>query len=421
MPEVKIPQIGLTDDFSILTEWKVKIGDYVKKGQCLFIVETNKASYDINSDYDGYVCDIYFKEGDEVQVNKAVCMIGENMESYKPKATSQDKEETKTILQEKEEPKSKSQEDKVLFDEELSIEEPRTNPEKINISPRAKQKAIALKVDYNKAIPTGAENRIIERDIDKLAQEFRNNNYEAKDTGQVQVDNDYSIRGKQEKCTNLRKQIAKNMYNSVHTMAQITIDSSFDATNLLDFKKKATEEGSKLSINGIILYIVSRTISEYPYLNAHYMDDYFELFENVNLGVAVNTDKGLFVPTIFNAHVLSITQISALVRELAEKCRDGKIEAREMSNATFTVTNLGKYGIEHSMPVINPPQIGILGVNTLDYKFKKENNGFVIYPAITLSLTFNHMAIDGVPAAMFLQSLCHALSECKLLENEKGA
>lgn len=407
MPKVKMPLIGLSDDASILSEWKVKEGDYVKEGQCLFVTETNKASYEINSEHDGYVCKLYYEDGDEVAVNETVCVIEENLEDYVPEEISEEEKVANDEVVVSGE-KSIPHKEEVRYDEKQSNEY--VNTGEFHISPRAKQKALDLKVDYTKAIPSGAENRIIERDIDELVRKIRSGEYVENSVSSSSEVNS-STGSRREDCSRLRKQIAKNMQYSMTSMAQITIESSFDASNILEFKKLEGSKGNKYTINDIVLYVVARTVVKHKYVNAHYYGDYFELFDNANLGVAVNTDKGLFVPTIFNAQELSMQEISTTIKTSAKKCLNGTIQAKEMSNGTFTISNLGKYGIEHSMPIINPPQTCILGLNTINYKIKKENNGFSVYPAINLSLTFNHMALDGVPASEFLQELCNALAD----------
>jgi pyruvate dehydrogenase E2 component (dihydrolipoamide acetyltransferase) len=188
----------------------------------------------------------------------------------------------------------------------------------------------------------------------------------------------------------------------------------------MDYRKRLKENKDKLglsniTINDIILYAVSRVLTHHKNLNANYFEDKMLLFRNVNLGCAVDTERGLMVPVIYNANLKSLNEISIEVRKLAEDCQKGTISPDLLKGGSFTVTNLGSLGIESFTPVINPPQTGILGVNTVVTQVKEVNGGYVHYPSMTLSLTFNHMAIDGAPAARFLQELRNSLENFSLL------
>jgi len=153
------------------------------------------------------------------------------------------------------------------------------------------------------------------------------------------------------------------------------------------------------------LYAVSRTLLNHKELNAHFMDDKMLLFNTVNLGVAVDTERGLMVPTIFNAERKSLNEISKEAKVLISECQKGTINPDLLKGGSFTVTNLGTLDIESFTPVLNPPQTGILGVNTIVQRVKEVNGEYVYYPAMGLSLTFDHRALDGAPAARFLKEL----------------
>ena len=166
-------------------------------------------------------------------------------------------------------------------------------------------------------------------------------------------------------------------------------------------------EYAGITLGDIVLYAVSRTLLNHPDLNANMLDDNsIRHFKHVNLGVAVDTPRGLMVPTIFAADTMSLLEISKAVKELAAECRDGAISPDKLSGGSFTVSNLGNMGVESFTPVINPPQTGILGVcGTTDRVRKGANGEIVIYPAMGLSLTYDHRAVDGTPAAKFQKEL----------------
>jgi len=189
---------------------------------------------------------------------------------------------------------------------------------------------------------------------------------------------------------------------------------------ILEYRKqlKASEgECSGITLGDIVLYAVSRTLKNHPDLNANMLDDSsIRLFTHVNLGVAVDTPRGLMVPTIFHADEMSLLEISKAVKELAAQCREGNISPDKLTGGSFTVSNLGNLGVESFTPVINPPQTGILGVcGTVDRVRRAKDGSVEIYPAMGLSLTYDHRAVDGTPAARFQKELCQNLENFTVL------
>ena len=150
---------------------------------------------------------------------------------------------------------------------------------------------------------------------------------------------------------------------------------------------------------------VSRTLLQFPELNAHYFDDEMRLFRTVNLGMAVDTPRGLLVPTLMHAEKLGLPEMSAALKSLASECQSGSIDPSKLKNATFTVSNLGAFGITSFTPIINPPQTGILGVCNIEYRVRMKGGQPEFFPTINLSLTYDHRAVDGAPASRFLQAL----------------
>lgn len=336
----------------------------------------------------------------------------------------------------------------------------------VKISPRARKLAEKVGIDYRYATPTGPEGRIIERDIialqesgsraftaSAMAEQLQNGvsaavegtglggrittgdmgNAIAAMTGTASAGISAATAGasaagnktfvavtaapasaeplyEEVKLPNIRKVIAKTMHQSLSTMAQLTLNTSFDATDILEFRKKLKENKERLgleniTINDIIIYTVSRTLANHRNLNAHFLDDRMLYFKNVNMGVAVDTDRGLMVPTLFDANLKSLNEISTEVKRLVKDCQAGTINPDMLRNGSFTVTNLGTLDIESFTPVINPPQTGILGVDSIVQRAWEADGEIKFYPAMGLSLTFDHRAVDGAPAARFLKEL----------------
>jgi len=223
-----------------------------------------------------------------------------------------------------------------------------------------------------------------------------------------------------EKFTKIRQVISTSMLGSLREMAQLTHHHSFDAGNVLslrrDFKAAADERLTKISIGDMILFAVSRVLKDHPDVNSHLLEgNILRKFNAVHLGVAIDTPRGLIVPTIFHADHKSLAQISAELKALAETARAGNISPDCLTGATFTVSNLGPTGVEVFTPIINPPQVAILGVCGSVAKIRMDADGAKPYSSIGLSLTYDHRAIDGAPASRFAQDLCRKLEDISTL------
>ena len=212
--------------------------------------------------------------------------------------------------------------------------------------------------------------------------------------------------------SNIRKVIAKNMVMSLSTMAQLTHTISFDCTNVMKFRKYLKDNAEilklpNITINNIIVYAASRVLKKHRDLNAHLINgDTMRYFEHVNMGIATDTPRGLLVPTLFGADTLSLSEIAVKSKKLSQDAIDGKLSPEFLTGGSFTISNVGTFGIESFTPVVNPPQTGILGVNTLETKIKLGKDGEIIpYTSMALSLSYDHRALDGAPASRFLKDL----------------
>ncbi len=214
--------------------------------------------------------------------------------------------------------------------------------------------------------------------------------------------------------TPMRKAISNAMHSSLNNHAQLTMGMTIDATNIFNvrgtIKYKVENEGFvDSSINDIIIYVISRVLIENKYINGHVGEGYFDQYDVVNLAFAVDTPKGLFTPVIFNASEKSLSEITIDSKELINKAMDGKLRLKEMQGGTFTITNLGRSGVQFFTPIINPPQAGILGIGTPIDRLKLVDGNVFEYPEITLSLTMDHGPNDGVAGATFIKAVADAL------------
>ena len=446
---VIMPRQGQSVESCIISKWNVKVGDSVKIGDNLFTYETDKATFDEESKFDGTVLAIFFEEGDDVPCLTNVCVIGaqgDGYEEFNPNAAAAAPAPIQTAASAPAAPEAVSA--------AVQAAVPVNRDGEYFISPRAKN--YAQKVGVNPAFVAGSGpyGRIVEKDVKEFVAAGGNATIAAgafaKDgmnasgfAGKISTadlnapvraaapvasaaeasaapvsDADYE----DVKIPNIRKVISKSMHASLSTMAQLTLNSSFDATNILEFRKQLKESKDRLglnniTINDIIIYAVSRTILAHKDVNANFINDgtTMRYFKNAHIGVAVDTPRGLMVPTLMDANLKSLNNISMEAKKLASDAQAGTISPDLLKGGTFTITNLGTMGIESFTPVINPPQTAILGVNTLETRVKNVNGEMKMYQAMTLSLTFDHRALDGAPAARFLQELCKNLENFTML------
>jgi pyruvate dehydrogenase E2 component (dihydrolipoamide acetyltransferase) len=428
-----LPKQGQSVESCIITEIKKKKGDVVKKGDVLFAYETDKASFEEESPVDGVVLECFYNEGDEVEVLLNMMVIGEEGEDYSGLLG------TSAIAPSKEEEKESTTEVvKESVPVKAEIEAININQDEIFISPRAKSLAIKEAIDVTQLIGSGPKGRVIEQDV-KAALENRAKltplakkiaaeeglhvqgigtglagTVKSTDLAPAPANALYGVDYQDVKLSNMRKIIAKSMHASLQNSAQLTHHLGADARRILELRKsaKAALEAGKLStnitLNDMVCFAVIKALKKFPNVNSHFMGDAMRLFNKVHLGLAVDTERGLMVPAVRNADDLSIIGLANQLKEVANSCKKGAISPELLSAeaATFTVSNLGNYGVEMFTPVINLPQSAILGVNTIVPRPKDLGNGaYGFVPYIGLSLTYDHRALDGGEATRFLKQI----------------
>lgn len=400
---VTMPRQGQSVESCIITSWLKKKGEKVKVGDLLFSYETDKAAFDMESPLEGTLLDIFFNEGDEVPVLVNVAVIGkegEATESFRPSASV---------------PKTKP----------VSAETDR----KIKISPRARMMAAEKGIDLTGISGTGPGGRIVVKDIEEMASGVRLTSEARKsrvagrqasgEGAKLVTDKPDARRPSPEafsdkSLSNVRKLISKAMHSSLQNSAQLTHHMSADVRRLLEARKKIKDEAAKgsaqqdITLNDMICWCVVKSLLKFPEMNSHFLDDKIRTFGNVNLGLAVDTPRGLMVPAVKYADRMDIVTLSEELKKVSEACRKGNIDPELLKStaASFTVSNLGNYGVEMFTPVINLPQAGILGVCTITHRPADIGNGvFGFIPVMGLSLTYDHRAVDGGPATLFLKEI----------------
>jgi len=423
---VLMPKAGITVEECIITEWLKKVGDQVAVGDILFTYETDKATFECESTAAGTLLEIFYNDGDEVPVLVNVCAIGNPGDSTVGLKAG---EEAPAAAPATSTPAA-SAAPAASVAAPVAAAATTANPD-AKVSPRAKMVAETLGVDASMAAPTGPYGRVIERDVRALAQaqalspaaapvaEAAPAKAEAPAAAPVAAapEADYV----DEKFSAIRKATAKAMVRSLSTMAQLTHQHSFDASTILNLRKQLKANGEamgmpNITINDLVMFAVSRVILNHPQLNATMPEEnMIRKYNNVHLGMAVDTPKGLMVPTIFNANKLSLAELSIEAKRLAKICQEGKATPDMLSGASFTVSNVGSLGVEVFTPVVNPPQVGILGVCGTTTRIKEVNGEIKTYPGMNLCLSYDHRALDGTPASKFMKELCQALENFSLL------
>lgn len=468
-----MPRQGNTVESCIIVEWKKKEGDTVDAETVVCEVETDKATFEVPAGEAGTILKILYAEGDDVPVLQPIMVVGKPGEKWEDSVKAPPQTEAPKETQTASEPASAAGEP-VTDAPAVSSAAEKTQAEKtapaapsaapgahLAISPRARAAAFKEAVDVRTLSGSGAEGRIIEADVLRAAAERPPLTAAAKEAlrsggslpaagsgigGRVTLADiqavadgsaaafaptsgssagadralaacaaadeytDTPIKG-------IRKVIAERMMNSLATAAQFTLNASAEAVRMQALRErfKASDPAmglSKVTVNDLVLFLVSRLLKEFPFLNGVKTNGAIRLYKNVHLGMAVDTPRGLMVPVIRNADRMSLAQISAQAKQLAADCQAGSISPDLLSGSTFTVTNLGNTGIESFTPVINAPEIAILGVCGIQPKPAADGQGgYAILPHLSFSLTIDHAVVDGAPAAKFVKALCAALKD----------
>ncbi|ACK58863.1 TPA: dihydrolipoamide acetyltransferase family protein [Bacillus cereus] len=390
--EVVMPKLGMAMKEGIITSWNIKAGDNVAKGELIASINSEKIETEIEAPADGTVLDIAVSEDEGVPPGTVICYIG------KPNEKVEMQESTHVI-----EEKTFNIEVQTVQNQEPNGKE--VAKQRIKISPVAKKIAKSENLDIKVLVGTGPGGRITKVDVLK-ALEVRGIVPEISEQEESNVI----------PVTGMRKAIANRMHASLQNSAQLTLTMKVDVTDLVALHKEIAKVvqkryDNKLTITDFVSRAAVLALGEHKEMNSAYIDDAIHQFEHVHLGMAVALEKGLIVPAIRFANNLSLVELSKEIKNVAQKARAGSLSSDDMHGTTFTISNLGSFGIEYFTPVLNTPETGILGIGAIEhvpvYKGKKLKKGSML----PLSLTFDHRVLDGAPAAAFLRTIKHYLEE----------
>jgi len=400
----KMPKLGMDMEEGTIVKWLKAEGDKVEKGEQLVEIETDKSTVSVEAPMSGVILKIYLPDGESTPCGTPIAAIGEASETA-PELIAVQPEKAE---ESKAEPVAVSvavapvAAPDPVFAAPATYNANLTPGGRIRSTPRARRLAEKNGVDISLIAGTGPSGRIIEEDV---------RNFIASGAGAVVTAVCRIPQETVSPLTGIRKVTARRMKQSLEGSAQLNHRVDVDVTNLLNFRKqvnaKLEKDGVKVSIADILTAACAKALIEHPDANCSLMADGIHYRNFANIGIAVDTPKGLVVPVVKDADVLSLAEISKSSRALIEKARNGALTPTDMSGGSFTISNLGMFEIDSFTAILNPPETCILAVGRIADRVVVENGQMVIRPMMNLCLTYDHQILDGAPAARFLQTVKH--------------
>ncbi len=390
-----IPQLGMTMEKATITTWMKQEGDSVNKGEILCLIETDKVSLEMEAPEAGLLAKVLAEEGIEVPVGEVIAVIAPEGEQFDLQEVIREaKRDFAGVMD------PSVQEGTVGSGPTGGVvmtSPPKEKRRDLKVSPLARRLAEEKGVDLEALTGTGPGGSITKEDVLKAS--------EAK--GRISIRSAPLLVSRKIPLKGVRKVVAERMALSWHTAPRVTQVMEVDMTEVVRFREENQKEweskGVRVSINDILVKAVSQALTEFPEVNSSLKGEEIEVYGNVNMGIAVATERGLIVPVLRNAHQKSLLEIARESSILIQRTQEGKIGLDDLSFGTFTLTNLGTFGIDLFTPIINQPESAILGVGKLDRKVKViDGDKIAIRSVMNLCLVFDHRVIDGAPAARFL-------------------
>lgn len=419
MVDIKFPDVGEGITEGTLVKWLVKIGDEIKADQAVAEIETDKAIVEIPTPKGGKVSKLFGKEGDIVKVGSTLVSLALPGEEIKEEARPEVKPPAMQRVEVKPEVKPEVRpEVKTEAKPEKPPEFPPEMPSRVLATPATRRLARELGVDISDVVGSGPGGRVIDDDIKKLKEVKPEITPEALSTAAIP---EIKLAEERIPIKGIRKTIGERMVKSLFTAPHVVSMDEADVTELVVLrekeKKAAEERGVKLTYLAFIVKAATVALKQHPYLNSSLDPQKNEIVlkHYYNIGIAVDTPEGLMVPVIKNADRKSIMEIAKETEELAEEARTRKIKLSDLKGNTFTITNIGSIGGLFSTPIINPPDVAILGVHRIRDMPIAINGEVKIRKILPLVLSFDHRVLDGAQAARFMNTLIEHLKDPDLL------
>ena len=398
---IKMPRLSDTMEEGTVASWFKKVGDKVSEGDILAEIETDKATMEFESFYDGTLLYIGVKEGESTKVDEPLAIIGEANEDYK--SLLDDAKKSDEVIEEKIEIKEEDKEIEVVK-EELEIEnvpEPisktTSSTKRIFISPLARKLAKERGISISEIKGTGENGRIIKSDVEN----YTSSSKDSQSKTFVGIEDFQEIPHSQ-----MRKTIAKRLSESKFNAPHYYLTVEYDMSNAIIIREQYNSiPDIKISYNDIIIKACSLALASNPKLNSQWFDDKIRYNNHIHIGVAVGVDEGLIVPVLKFVDQMSIVDINSKVKDLADRARNKKLTPEEMQGSTFTISNLGMFDIESFTSIINPPNSVILSVGSIVQKPIVKNGNIEVGNTMKVTLACDHRVVDGLTGSKFLQTL----------------
>ena len=405
---INMPRLSDTMEEGTLAKWFKKVGDSVKEGEILAEIETDKATMEFESFHDGVLLHIGIDEGSTAPVDSIIAVIGSKGEDISSiiKGSNTAKEEPKPEVKEepkpevKEEPKPEVKEEpKPEIKEEVkSALVSNESTDRILISPLARKLANEKGIDIKSIKGSGDNGRIIKRDIDS----YKSSDYSQFIKPRPSVTESFN----ESQNSTMRKAIAKRLSDSKFSAPHYYLNIECEMDNMISFRNQfINTQNIKISFNDIIAKAVSLSLSRHPKVNSRWYDDKIVFYDHVHLGVAVAVDDGLIVPVVKYANSKDLPEINLEIKDFAVRAKNKKLTPAESEGSTFTISNLGMFGIESFTSIINQPNSAILSIGAIIEKPIVKNGDIVIGNTMKLTLACDHRTVDGATGSLFLKTL----------------
>ena len=410
--QVTLPRLGQGMETGTIVRWLKSEGDSVEKGEALYELDTEKVTQEVEAEASGVLLKILAGEGEEIEVGKAIAVIGEQGEEVPAgeaedptEVSEDDAQEEGSPAPEREDERERGREEgpEGPSEPEQSVES--TNGGRVKASPLARRIARERGIELSALRGTGPEGRIVAEDVERAsATGAAAAPAAAAPTGEVEV----------VKLNQMRKTIARRMTEAWEAPA-FQISMSADMTASVRLREallaQVKEGGVRPTYSDILTKVVALALMRHRDVNAHFAGDSVKLFPNANIGIAVAIPHGLVVPVIPGCERLTIPEIAAARADIVSRTREGKLRAEDLDRGTFTISNLGMYGVERFTAVLNPPQAGILAVGAIEERAVVVDGDFEIQPRMDMTLTIDHRSVDGATASEFLATVKSFLEE----------
>ncbi|GAA0490216.1 2-oxoglutarate dehydrogenase complex dihydrolipoyllysine-residue succinyltransferase [Salinibacillus aidingensis] len=420
MKEITIPELAESITEGTISEWLVKEGDKVEKGDPVVELETDKVNVEVNTEFEGVLTEIVAGEGEDVEIGDVIAKVDENGTAGGGVSAGETKPEEKETEAPAEEKKAESEPAPAAKEEPAAAsdeQDPNTAPV---ASPATRKRARELGIDLNELYPKDPLGRVRVEDVEQAAREKVESSKKAKDSGKSSKDaekTEFDKPVERVRMSRRRQTIAKRLVDVQHTAAMLTTFNEVDMTAVMNLRKERKEtfqekHGVKLGFMSFFTKAVVGALKEFPLLNAEIQGDEIVKKNFYDIGMAVSTEDGLVVPVVRDADRLDFAGIENKVGELAKKARDKKLAVDDMQGGTFTITNGGTFGSLLSTPILNSPQVGILGMHKIQKRpMVMPDDSIEVRPMMYLALSYDHRIVDGREAVQFLVRIKEMLED----------